>query len=252
MTVKDITGCLYRQTGDPKACLNCQLPECIEFDTVDEPLTDDDKWLVNLQPTDKAKRCPYCHHKDTLVKAGVIRGKRGIKRQLYICRTCWRKTSEKGKPGKPPLSIHISPVKEGEVLDLAFVSRIAVAKTVKCTPHHVSEILAGRVSCSLPLFYDISKAIGCTMDELFKVVSGANGKNPARLRYRVGKEGYATLKEALRAIGIDASDCSHYNRLRPEVQNKIKVVRKWKYKFDVETRVADANSDCSVGVKGHG
>lgn len=230
--------CLYRQTGDPKACLNCQLPECIECEVADEVISDDEKFILNSRPTNPSQRCPYCHSKNSLVKVGTISDKGGAKRNRYICRSCWRWTSDPSKIGRRSPLVHVAPAEVGAEIDLSSVSRRAVAEKVHCHPTTVSQILCGRITASLPLFYDIAKACGCTMDELFKTISGANGKNPARLKYKrepsswcekgpippkytVNGKGYPNLREALLSLGIERRKPTHYNALPPEVQAQI-------------------------------
>ena len=183
-------------------------------------------------------RCPHCRSHNTLVMIGSHTDKKGTRRK-FLCRACWRPTLwPRRHPYRQQGKVHVHDVDEGAEIDLSSVSRRAVAEKVHCHPTTVSQILCGRTTASLPLFYDIAKACGCTMDELFKTISGANGKNPARLKYKrepsswcdreplppkytVNGKGYPNLREALLSLGIERRMPTHYNALPPEIQAQI-------------------------------
>lgn len=210
-----------------------------------EPEAQDKLKILSTGPTEitdeealtEPARCPHCRSRDTLVPAGPWSDKKGI-RKRYLCRTCWRFTLWPRKyPYKQQGKIHIAEVSKGDEVDLSSVSRGEVARRVHCSQAHISAILCGHTTASLPLFYDIAKAVGCTMDELFRVTSGANGKNPARLKYKrksswrvntklppkyiVDGKGYPNLREALLSVGVEYRQATHYNLLSPELQAQI-------------------------------
>lgn len=179
---------------------------------------------------DEPDRCPHCLNRNTLVATRRRLDKKGA-RKCYLCRACWRFTLwPRKQPYRQQGRIHIAEVKEGDEVDLSSVSRSAVAKAAHCTPAYVSALLCGHATASLPLFYDIAKAIGCTMDELFRTVSGANGKNPASIKtkYTVAGKGYYNLREAALSLGVELRRPTHYKELSPELQAQITRNRPWR------------------------
>ena len=128
----------------------------------------------------------------------------------------------------------------GNELDLSTVSRVEVAKAVSVVPEHISQILLGKANCSLPLAYDISKYLGTTIDSLFKAISGANGRNPERIKhnrfkpkatwkcfaplppkYTVDGRGYPNLRSAMLACGVEQRCPTHYNTLSDDLKERI-------------------------------
>jgi len=118
------------------------------------------------------------------------------------------------------------------VLDLSTISRSEVAYNVHCVPEHISQIFLGKTVCSLALAYDIAHYLGVTLDDFYRAITGANGKNPARRyrytgrvltppKYSVEGKGYPNLREALKALGQVRYVATHYNELPDEVKARI-------------------------------
>ena len=181
--------------------------------------------LEEAQDTEPV-RCPYCQNRNTLVMVKHYTDQKGTRRK-FLCRACWRFTIwPRTRPYRQQGKVHASAVEIGDEIDVSSICRKAVAEKVRTTPAYISQVLCGRETASLPLFYDIAKACNCTMDELFRTISGANGKNPARLkyaprsRYFVDGVGYPNLQEALRSLGVWINE-PNYNRLSPSVKARI-------------------------------
>lgn len=130
------------------------------------------------------------------------------------------------------LSCPLKECAESSELDLAAVSRVEVARAVHCVPEHISNVLMGKAVMSLPLAYDVAKYLGVTLDEFYKAITGANGKNPARKyrpmwriptppKYTVNGKGYPNLREALQAIGIERNNPTHYAILPDSIKHQI-------------------------------
>jgi hypothetical protein len=68
------------------------------------------------------------------------------------------------------------------------------------------------------------------MDELFKTITGANGKNPAKIKakYTVNGKGYYNLRDATLSLGVELRRPTHYKALPPELQAQITRNRPWR------------------------
>jgi len=128
----------------------------------------------------------------------------------------------------------------GNELDLSTVSRVDVAKAVSVVPEHISQIFMGKSEPSLPLAYDIAKYLGTTIDCLYQAISGANGRNPNRMKhnrfrpkatwksfdplppkYTVDGKGYPNLRLALQACGVELHTPTHYAKLPDDLKARI-------------------------------
>ena len=194
----------------------------IALDRVKVLSTEDTIPIEGATPNEPT-RCPHCGSRGPFGSIGSYSDGKG-KRRRFICKTCWRSTlwprrQQSRKLGK----IHITEVSKGDEVDLASVSRTAVAKAAHCSAPYVSAILCGHATASLPLFYDIAKACNTTMDELFKAITGANGQNPAMIKakYIVNGKGYHNLWEAALSLGVELRRPTHYKELPSELQAQI-------------------------------
>jgi len=194
---------------------------------------------------DELMRCPHCGNTTTLVKAGTRTDGKG-ERQRWMCRACWKSTLHPRVPKREQGKVHIGKIPEDGLVDVSALSRIRIAEKVRCSREYVSMVLCGHTIPKIPLFYDIAKAAGCSMDGLFKAITGANGQNPYRLKYKkpyrskavfkappkytVNGRGYPSLYEALLSLNISplpARWVRNYNALPPEI--KAQIVRSKSY-----------------------